>query len=330
MYNATLKERFLKTYPEDTAMVYRNSLIQIDEAEQNHDCDCFNFSVDELDAAFKTIRSRSLGGVRTIVSPVLEYIRWANQQGFVKSKIDITPLFNGEKLKEYIWDYASKNRYIYREELYAICDNLINFVDKSILVLVFEGVLGKDYHELTNLKFSDIDFGTGEMILTDVDGVVREVTIAHQKSLDILKECKYETTYLIGNGDVDLKCRMKEFDLLETPYVIRKIERCAKGDEMSPVSNGFLLQKIIRFFRGKVDNNGFVIKEPFISDAVFLSLKSIYTSGFFDCCMELEKQKGGTLETEDYKKACIRYGINLSSLQTYKGRYLDWKDSASE
>lgn len=326
MYNSELKNRFLEQYAPETARVYKDSLSKIEESEEFYEKDIFNFTYEQLDNAFKGISAKTLSGVRRIVSPVLEYIRWANKNGFIKSKIDITDLFSGEKLKSYIWKYANNNSYIFREELYDMCEHLENDVDKALLVIVFEGIKGKEHGEMLNLKYPDIDFTTGKTRVVSIDGEVRFITITDKRSLDILEASRQQTIYKINNG-VFSKSKREEFELADTPYVIRKMRRNLTqigydDDEKSTI--GFILAKVTRIFKGKRDANGKIIGEPFLLDAQFLNLNTIYKSGFFDFCKTMESKKGN-LVTFDYYNACVRYGINPQLLQDYKSQYLNWK-----
>jgi len=327
MYNEELKVRFFSEYPEATAKVYRASLMQIDDSEEFYRKDVFNFSFEQLDNAFKSIQAKTLSAVRRIVSPVLEYIRWANSEGFVPTKIGITDLFMGEKLNDYVWKQAQQSSYIRREEMYGLCEFLANAVDKTVLVLAYEGINGRENFEMLNLKFSDIDFSSKTIRVTNIDGEVRDVFIEDQETLDILKEARRESSYLLGNGDSP-RSKRKEFDLVDTPYVIRKINRRRDAYDNEVVTIGFLLGKVTRIFKGKKDRaTGDYTEEPYLSDCEFLNLTTLSKSGFFDYCMRLEEIKG-ELSTLDYEKACIRYGINRGNLQSYKRQYLDWKQSA--
>ncbi|WP_027399040.1 phage lytic cycle repressor MrpR family protein [Anaerovorax odorimutans] len=329
MYNESLKNRFLNIYSDDTAKIYKYSLLQISESEEFYKKDIFDFNYDQLDNAFKSIRSKTMSGVRRNVSPILEYIRWANKNGFVKSKIDITNLFMGDKLKDYVWKHAHINSYIYREEMYVICEQLINPIDRAIIVLAFEGIDGKGHFEMINLKYSDIDFQTGKVHVANEKGDIREIVITYKKSLDILKEAQKQNTYLIGNGEAN-RSKRTEFELTDTPYIIRKINRPNTSKNNELVSSGFIASKATKFFKGKRDVvTGEFVEIPFVGDCEFLNLQNIFKSGYFDYCMNLENEKG-ELKTQDYKDICIRFGINPNNIQSYKAQYLDWKKILSE
>ena len=325
MYNAELKNRFLETYSDKTSKTYKDSLMQISESEEARGKDIFSFNYEQLDNAFKSIRTKTLSGARRIISPVLEYIRWANQNGFVKSKIDITNLFMGDKLKNYVWKHAQDNSYIGREEVYELCEYLANDVDKAVLILAFEGIDGREHFDMLNLKYTDINFATGKVKVVNINGEIREVIIEHQQSLDILKASEQQVSYMLSNGDSP-NSRKKEYDLVDTPYVVRKIERkndSGENDEVATV--GFLLAKVTRFFKGKRNiTTGELVEEPFLSDCEFLNLTNLFKSGYFDYCMTMEKEYG-ELQTGHFRDACLRFGVNPKNLQSYKAQYLDWK-----
>lgn len=331
IYNKELKERFLENYNEDTAQTYRNTLYKISESEEFYNKDCFNFNYEQLDNAFKSLQPKTLASARTVVSRVSEYIAWANQNGYVKTKIDISELFNKDKIKEYVWKHAQLRRLISREEVLAYCDDIYNPIDKILLVGLFEGINGKEWSELINLKCSDINFNTGEFKLTDLDGSIRQITITDERVLKIFKEATDQTEYYINNGEPSTAYRTV-FPLTDSPYVLRKmirknIDESLEAYEDDKISNATLRGKAILIFKGVINpTSGKVDKEPYLSDARFLNLTNIHISGYYDYCYKLEKEKG-ELSVEDYCLAFKRYGIkNESLVYKYRQQYGNWKE----
>lgn len=320
-YNKELKERFLENYNKETAKTYRFDLVRISDAENRKGKDCFNFTYEELDDAFKALECKTLASARSSVAAISEYIAWANQKGFVKTKIDISELINGDKIKDYVWKHAQEESLINRDRLHAICDSLVNPIDAAIPALFFEGV---EHTEIIYLKKRDIDFDSGKISLTDG----REIIINDKIILNILKEASKQTEYTPNNGDITEKTKRARIHLCDTPYLIRTIQRREivheSYDEANNVRELFISSKAVKFFKGVIDKDGNMTKQPFVSDAYFLNFNNIFKSGYCDYCFELEKEKG-ELTTDDFKRTCVRFGMKEDRWQAYKENYFEWK-----
>mgnify|MGYP000846721635 CR=1 FL=1 len=327
MYNAELKNRFLEQYSNvKTRKTYSDSLSQINDMEELYDKDVFLFTYEELHEALNGIRTKTSSGAGRIISPIMKYIDFANEEGYVPSKITYTKLFKGKKLEEYISSYALNNSYIVRDELYDICSYLTNDMDKSILVMAFEGIDGREHFEMRNLKKQDINFSTGEVEVTNIDGEIRKITIEDKRSLDILEDTIKETEYKFSNGAELL--RAKDDILENTPYLLRRVESKLSNTEIEDerVTSNFLSCKVTVFFKGKKVKKNIIADPPYVPNYQFLNITNVFKSGFFDYCTQLEQKKGIKLETKDYKTACERYGINPNNIPSYKKQYLDWKE----
>jgi len=330
MYNQELKERFLLSYPKRSAEIYRDSLTKISKIEEKYQKDVFSFSSEELNNCFDDFKSKTLAGIRRLVTPVKQYIKWANANGFIENKFDFTDLFTDDVLEQYVWKYANQKSYVSRDEIFDFCEGLVNFTDQCILILPLEGIKGEESFEMTHLKFSDIDFSTGRTKVTNIKNQTREFIIEDKRSLDILFAAKNQETYIINNG-MENNSKVKEFEIEDSPYVIRKMIRSNNSNgEGEPVTPNYVLSKAVRFFKGtKKPFSNEVTEEPFILGAEFLNITNIFKSGFFDYCMKLEKERG-ELETKDYEEVCMRYGVDTKLAYSYKKQYLTWKNNIIE
>lgn len=327
MYNEQLKNRFLEQYSNvKTRKTYSDSLSQINDMEELYNKDIFLFTYEELNEALSGIRTKTSSGAGRIISPIMKYIDFANEEGYVPSKITYTKLFKGEKLEEYISSYALNNSYIKREQLYDICSYLENDMDKAILVMAFEGIDGREHFEMRNLKKQDINLSTGEVEVTNIDGEIRKFVIEDKRSLDILGDTINQTEYKFSNG-VEL-LRAKDDFLENTPYLLRRTESRNMNTEIDDkrVTPNYLSCKVTTFFKGKKVKKNVNDIPPYIPNYQFLNITNIFKSGFFDYCTQLEQKKGIKLETKDYQTACERYGINPNNIPSYKKQYLDWKE----
>ncbi len=332
MYNQTLKERFVANYDTGTAKTYLADLSRISFAEERHQKDLFNFSIEQIDEALKSIQFKKKSSVERAVSTCRMYSEWANQNGFVPAKINLWEIFTTEKLDQYIWQHALKNSYIDREELFTnIIPNIVNPTDYIPILLVFEGVFGKKLDEFINLKYSDINFENGHVTLTRDDGTLRDIIIEDKRVLDLLLEAQTDTVYYKENGYSE--SHIPESTIIITPYVVRKttrlgitsdsVDMIVEGDEK--VGHATVSARFAKVFRGFRHPDADKNREPFIDGYEFLNATNIFKSGYFAYCKGLEKKYGRGLMTDDYEDACRRYGIKPSLAISYKVQYVAWK-----
>jgi hypothetical protein len=330
LFNSQLKEEFLKLYPENTARTYAYDLAKISESERFYNKDIFNFTYEQLEDALKSLQAKSYGSISRMISTISQYYFWANNKGLVSTKIDYSDLFFEDKISSYVWTHAIKHAYVSREEMYDICDKFVNAIDRATAILPFEGIKGEELSEMINLKYSDINFNTGETILTDLHGNTRQIIITNKRTFDILKEAQSQDVYLKKNGNAIGKTTTSV--IIDSPYVIKKTINLnpdnLKGTEYSEdekVTAGYLEAKFTRFFKDKYNSRGQVINEAFIN-LPFLNINNIFKSGFFEFCHNLEIEKG-VLSTNDYLSICQRYGIKTDRWATYKFQYIKWKQN---
>lgn len=327
MFNQQLKNRFLAQYNEDSAKVYRNSLMKIDEIETQYNKDIFNFTYEELDEALQGITSKTQNGMFRIVSAIRQYMEWANQEGFVKSKMVYSKLLTVSKLNDFIWDDGFLKTLITRDELFLFCDKIENAIDKAIIVLAFEGIDGMGHYEMRSLKKTDVDFDSGIINITTFNKTNRTVVLKDKRSLDVLQEAINQKA-IRTNGKNSIR------ELVETQYILRKSESnnpfndnvCDEnGDNM--VTKHYPTQRATRIFKGKYSKDSLTDfeKDPYIFERRLVSLATIFKSGYFDYCKQLEQEKQKELEIEDYKSLCVRFGISKTRAYTYKREYLQFK-----
>jgi len=319
LFNESLKREFLETYANNTARTYMYDLVRISDSEEYYNEDVYNFTYDQLDDAFKSMQCRSVGSVSRVLSTIGKYISWANSKGYVTTKTDIVSLFGGDKIDKYVWRNAFKNQYISRDEMYSICDQLVNAIDRVIIVLPFEGIKGERLFEMLNLCYDDINVATGEI---NVPGRLNHVTLC-RRSIEILIEAKDQYVYLKRNNQA--RGKATECLVLQSPYVVKKTTNVSPNsinvdlqeDEMATF--GYVESKYTRIFKPKISKSGVITDESVISKP-FLNINNMYKSGLFSTINDLENSKG-QLDGKDYVSVCEKYGINTERWSSIKSEY---------
>ena len=236
-----LKEEFLNDmnneFSEAITHVAKSLLLtKITKTEVDLGKDFFNFSPREIETTLRDFRAKSLGSLNTYWSILCKYLVYANER---RDNVDITivKMLSSKDLEQYVNKVAEKDRYKTRDELHNMLLNGVNPQDQAMLVLLFEGVSGKAYSEIVNLKVSDIDIEAG-IIKT----ARKTVKIEDKRSLFIINEAIKQEFYITDNK----YHTMVEF-CMDSPYFIKKIQYKNTNDCTTPVSVSRLKLKIQQF-----------------------------------------------------------------------------------
>ena len=127
---------------------------------------------------------------------------------FRREKIDIVMSINDYNIKS-----RGQTKGIYSlEEVELAIDNLINPIDKFIVLAVFNGITGHDYNDILNLKKTDIDLDNSTI---NVNGrIVVMDKVFMQVTIDTLNQVEY--AYFTSSGDT----KYYEFNTA-SEYVVR-------------------------------------------------------------------------------------------------------------
>ena len=138
--------------------------------------DLKDFNRDELLLVLGELKGRSYNSVHTKWGIVRKYLKHFNN-----TSIDS---ITSNELKEYIVE--ADLRYVTREELRNKVSILGSASHQALLFLLFDGVGGKGYKEICNLKFEDIDFKTGKVFLEN------RTVVLSKDTLKLLEKVKTE------------------------------------------------------------------------------------------------------------------------------------------
>lgn len=288
LFNPDRKNRFLnENYPnEATRTTYTSLLINIKKFEEEKDKDVCDFSLSEAIELLIGLKKKTLNSLDVAQTILVKYIDWTIEEKYSKTFINSFKLIDKDDLRKYTHRIAQRNSYISREKLYEITGQLYNYIDKAILVLLFEGAKGRSnvdhtFEELRNLKFNDIIPEANIVDVTRDDGTKRSIKV-DKRTMDILVAASKETEYFKLNGEG--KGRFAVMPLKNTDYILRTLDvESSEGDKITPssISTRF---KNFREFTG----------------LKFLNPTLVFQSGMLERAEEKEKEKG-TLLPEDYR-----------------------------
>lgn len=232
--------------------------------------DLKDFNRDELLLVLEELKGRSYNSVHTKWGITKKYLKHFGNKG-VES-------ITADDLKKFIIE--ADVRYVTREELKERVSILESSSHKALLFLLFDGVGGKGYKEICNLKFEDIDFSTGKVTLED-----RVVTVS-KDTLILLAQTKVEDTVTkviwkddIANFDSEYKVNMN------SPYVFKTRIIASTNNGMTPYKVTGLQRRLDSLTKaiGLTHTNG----------------KTLYYSGCVEKYLKLESKFRKQLSIQD-------------------------------
>lgn len=214
MYNEDIKMRYIKE-KENTTNTPKGYLIrQFNKAasiEERLEKDLCCFTLYEIVDFYKTLNVSSVDSLVVLNSHLSLYTQWCLQQNLVPDCQNHYTEIQSGSLIEYINTAAFKKTIVSRDVLYSWLMNLNNPSDAFIMLALFEGIKGKEFCELVNLKMSDFD-GNKVKLCTG-----RELIIS-DKLLSLAEESNATMIYYAVTAGKEKKVNFLDEDLIIKNY----------------------------------------------------------------------------------------------------------------
>lgn len=300
MYNKEIKERFLEeNYTnEDSKRTARYVFYYSYLNELPLQKDLYDFSREEIGKVLANSNPKSLNVAMSRLRIISKYITWAIGGNVNLRKDNINPL---SKIEEsWVEQFVDKSvkKFISKTELDEMVDWLINYSDKALLMLLFEGVNGRELSEIRNLRMKDIKEDGTATLYDDIKKEYRELKLS-EELINILRIADKEYEYINKNGEAT---RIKTSQLAESQFIFKPTIRrkTANEERMSHIS-------II----GRLSSIG----EAFGFDS--FTPKMVTHSGLIYMGYLLHKDKE-ELTDEDFEIIAKRFNISKSKANGYE------------
>lgn len=257
------------------------------------DKDISQFTLNEIISLYKSFCTPSEWYIRTINSQLSQYTTWCQKQNILTDNQNHFAEIDTNLIYQCLNTTLIEMQYITREQLYNIVNSgqINNISDCFLLLSCFEGICGKEYTDILNIRPKDIK---GNMV-TLHSGKTLEVD---SKFVSVALQSAGQYTFYLGLlGDKE-----RQFDLSD--------DRCFKRYRRDITAENEVFVVIKRFNK---------LKQLFNSPA--LSSKALMESGRIDFIKKLMKKHNcglnECLKNEDiYKLIADRYG-RLQSFSSY-------------
>ena len=291
MYNSEMKEGFIKDYLR-SRVVARTSLYSLFrkvEQFENEKCkDCSQFNKDEVLSMYTDFKAKSiyvLLNYNTILKAYCAWKRYYHKETVTESYENITI----ELIKPCV--PADSNKFLSREEMTEIEDQLYNWTDKAILECLWEGISGPSMNDLVVINRNMVN--TEEKLIYFSDGRVVHLT---ERLNEFLTRAFDETEYMCYGTTL----RVKKLVGIGRLYKERDNAHAADSDDR----NFRWVYRKVQTFRDHVGIPGLTMKNIHISGMYHYLCKGMQETG-----LDLKS----FLRSEDGYKLAQKYGFSPES-----------------
>lgn len=219
IYNESLKEKYLSTLSDDTAKIYRYAFYRSFDTEDIAEKDLCTFNTEEIIDALKNGNHTTISSLKYTFNVFSSYISWAASNGLRNSNISSIDTIKMDELRSYL--DKSKKLYLSKEELEELEGKLVNYQDKVVARLLFEGVSGHELSEVLNLQKHHVLENNTLLLIDDKKGE-RNLQVSPE-CIDIIKGALREDKYVQKNGTSNSNA--SEVPLVENDYVVKSAAR---------------------------------------------------------------------------------------------------------
>lgn len=297
VFNVDIKEEFLKEFNvEGTRKNYLRIFTKTEPVEDKLGKDLYQFDEKELGKLLKTFDSKNRATLESYGRYISSYLNWAVGKGLIEVNLL-------EKLRpnDFLKFVVHKEKYLTESYLTRLESQMENYQDAVISRLIFEGVGGKGFSELLNLKEEDVDFDKNTLHLTEntkSGQVTRDLKVSTH-TMEIIKGALNQKRYLKRNGNS--VGRGSFLELRDNGYVIKTAVTNAETEEATGIDT------IYRRLR--------VIEEDLGLDS--FKAKFIQRSGIINMASKIAK-KGVRVDSDILKQIAKRYKINtIHTMRSY-------------
>lgn len=301
-YNESVKNRFLDSIEnEGTRHVISYIFLASKSTEESLEKDLYNFSLAEISSIMYNLSPKTSNSTKANMSNIRTYISFCIRHGYRDNNLNPLDSVNNKWSLQFI-DRATKIHYSL-EELTALIEDLDNDQDKCMILLWFAGgVQGKQFSELRNLTWYDVDWVNNILTLIDKDGSDRTLELGNDelalKCMEYLKKAKEQKTYKVyKNGEI------VEIPLCESDFIFRNVK--SKNTKDEEIGLNVIYTRLA------------TIKEEYRLDT--LSPKAISQSGQIYMCYKIYMRDGhfDSIGGEQWYEIGERY--NVSKLKSSYG-----------
>lgn len=241
VFNANKKEEFLNLFDvEGTRKNYLRIFTKTEAIERKTGKDLYEFNERELGKLLRAFDSKNRATLESYGRYISSYLNWAVSNGLAEKN-----LLEKLKPKDFSKFVVHEEEYLTERFLNRLENQMENYQDSVISRLIFEGVGGRGFSELLNLKEEDVDFENCTLTLHEntKDGVVERELVISTRATEIIRGALEQKRYIKKNGNS--VGRGSFLDLKENGYVIKTAITNAETNEATGIDTIYRRLRVI-------------------------------------------------------------------------------------
>ncbi|RNB59455.1 hypothetical protein EDM57_04750 [Brevibacillus gelatini] len=323
MYNEGVKQRFMEVISDDSKGPYERIFIRSSVVEESLGRDMYDFNIKEIENVLFHLKPKTLAASKSNISIISSYLDWAIEEGYRSNTINPMKY----QLDDWAEKFIDKNikMFFSKKEIDEIIEKCKNAQDAVIISLLFYGANGREVSELRNLRPSDVNFETNELILTDdKDNQTRRITTP-KECITLIKDAINQTEYFKRNGHIAPNSRntKETSELIETGYVIKPAKtKVVHIDQVNTHVVYGRLSTISELFN--IEN--FTVKNIQRSGMIYMAKQILDRDGhfgdkeqYFEICEQFGVSKFDNHGVEEYNWSAMKSYINMDMIKQFYG-----------
>jgi integrase len=291
LYNPEIKEKYLSKFESEetqTQNTIRHILRKAYIMEESRQRDLYDFNIEEVGNVIKNyVNPRNKTVAKSTIRFISSYISYCCDIGLRENGIN--PLDEMTKDEEWVSSLVDMTKKIHYsdDEFLNLVRQLENEQDKAMLTLMFEGIIGQSFSQLTVIKYDDIDWKNNKVYVEERNESIE----VNKDCIEFIELAFKETSYKTYN---EKENRYSERDLLPSTYLFKNL-KTPRANEGDPVKQNVLYSRLTQ------------IRNEFHLD--YLTPNSIKQSGMLKMAAELFDENG-KLEYGEFEKIGDKYGLS--------------------
>ncbi|MED3550172.1 hypothetical protein [Cytobacillus praedii] len=237
-YNYPIKNRYLESIDNENSRttigyIFNHSL----RTEMILEKDMYNFSREDIESVMRNISPGTANYAKSSLFHIRSYISWAIKHGYRDNNMNPLDNITGAWASKFV-DRTSKIHYS-EEELEDLLSEFHNAQDQAMVRLWFEGAGGREFSEVKNLSYYDIDWINNILTLRDESRNERKITVS-DKCMKYIENAYRQTNYIfVKDGEI-----VSERPLEQSDFILRNVAHRKVDEKTNEIGSGSIYKRL--------------------------------------------------------------------------------------
>lgn len=222
-YNNPIKNKYLESIENENSRMTIGYIFNHSKGTETIlERDMYNFSREDIESVMKNISPGTANYAKSSLFHIRSYISWAIKHGYRDNNMNPLDNITGSWASKFV-DRTSKIHYS-EEELEDLLSEFHNAQDQAMVRLWFEGAGGREFSEVKNLSYYDVDWLNNILTLRDENNEERKIKVS-DKCMKYIENAYHQTSYLfVKDGEISSERPLEQSDFILRNVAHRKVD----------------------------------------------------------------------------------------------------------